>query len=88
MLDLERILKQDRLLHALNGLNRKAFDDLLPSFAQAYWDSLNSPEKPRQRASGGGRKATFENHGGQVVLQLVLLQVLSYVRSRQRLVSL
>jgi len=30
MLDLERILKQDRMLHALTGLNRKAFDDLLP----------------------------------------------------------
>ncbi len=26
MLDLERILKQDRLLRALTGLNRKAFD--------------------------------------------------------------
>jgi hypothetical protein len=60
MLDLERILKQDRLLRALSGLNRKAFDALLPSFAQAYWQSLNPPGRQRQRVLGGGRKATLQ----------------------------
>ena len=33
MLDIERTLKQDRLLRALTGLNRKAFDALLPTFS-------------------------------------------------------
>jgi hypothetical protein len=60
MLDIERILKQERLLRALTGLNRKAFDALLPSFAQAYWQSLNTPTVRRQRAFGGGRKATLQ----------------------------
>jgi len=60
MLDLERILKQDRLLRALTGLNRKAFDDLLPSFAQAYWQSLTPLDRQRKRALGGGRKATLQ----------------------------
>jgi hypothetical protein len=36
MLDLERILRQDRLMRSLTGLNRKAFDALLPSFTAAY----------------------------------------------------
>ena len=40
MLDLERILKQDRLIRAITGLNRKAFEGLLPSFTTAYQQSL------------------------------------------------
>ena len=36
MLDLERILRSDCLLRAMTGLNRKAFEALLPSFTAAY----------------------------------------------------
>ncbi|MEM1279540.1 MAG: IS5/IS1182 family transposase, partial [Cyanobacteria bacterium P01_H01_bin.152] len=32
MLNIERALNQERLLRALTGLNRKAFDTLLPTF--------------------------------------------------------
>jgi hypothetical protein len=59
MLDLERILNQDRLVRSLTGLNRKAFDALLLSFAQAYQQRVTKPESQRQRAPGGGRKATL-----------------------------
>jgi len=59
MLDLERILKQDRLIRAMTGLNGKAFDSLLPSFTEAYEGSLLSELSERQRAVGGGRKATL-----------------------------
>lgn len=55
MLNIERVLKQDRLLRAMTGLNRKAFAELLPSFTQVYEQSL--VKHPRQRAMGGGRKA-------------------------------
>ncbi|MGD1714048.1 hypothetical protein [Dapis sp. BLCC M172] len=55
MLNVERALKQDRLLRALTGLNRKAFESLLKSFHQIYQHTLL--EKPRQRSVGGGRKA-------------------------------
>lgn len=55
MLNIEGALKQDRLLRALTGLNRKAFDALLPTFSTIYLDiQINLP---RQRALGGGRKA-------------------------------
>ena len=60
MLDLERILQQDRLLRAMTGLNRKAFDALLLSFTQAYEQSLTNSCAPRKRALGGGRKATLQ----------------------------
>lgn len=60
MLDLERIFKQERLLRAMTGLNWKSFDALLPSFAQAYYQSLATPDVARQRAPGGGRKATLQ----------------------------
>ncbi|MBW4541054.1 MAG: hypothetical protein KME43_18230 [Myxacorys chilensis ATA2-1-KO14] len=59
MLNLERILKQDRLLWAMTGLNCKAFESLLPSFAQAYEQSRVNRDVERQRAMGGGRKATL-----------------------------
>ncbi|MHC5720057.1 MAG: hypothetical protein ACYTX0_50500 [Nostoc sp.] len=39
MLNIEGTLKQDRLLRALTGLNRKAFDALLPSFSSIYKNS-------------------------------------------------
>lgn len=57
MLNLKRALNPDRLLRALTGLNRKAFDALLPSFEQAYAASRIAAKPQRQRASGGGRKA-------------------------------
>lgn len=60
MLELERILKQDRLLRAVTGLNRKAFEALLSDFAQAYWQSLAITDGSRKRAFGGGRKATLQ----------------------------
>ncbi len=61
MLNLERALKQDRLLRALTGLNRQAFDALLPNFEQAYEASRIAAKPERQRAMGGGRKARLES---------------------------
>jgi len=55
MLDVERVLNQDRLLRALTGLNRKAFDELLSVFSPVYEQTRHT--QPRQRAVGGGRKA-------------------------------
>jgi hypothetical protein len=59
MLKLERILQNDRLLRATTGLNRKAFEELLPSFSEAYQQSQIKPNIERKRAPGGGRKATL-----------------------------
>jgi hypothetical protein len=58
MLNIQRVLQQDRLLRSLTGLNRKAFDALLPEFDVAYEHSQQA--KPRQRAIGGGRKARLQ----------------------------
>jgi hypothetical protein len=55
MLDIQRVLNQDRLLRALTGLNRKAFDALLATFSPLYEQTRQT--QPRQRAVGGGRKA-------------------------------
>lgn len=55
MLNIERALQQDRLLRAMTGLNRKAFEALLPTFSAVY--EQTQLEQPRQRALGGGRKA-------------------------------
>ncbi|MGG6266030.1 hypothetical protein ACQ4M3_18370 [Leptolyngbya sp. AN03gr2] len=61
MLNLKRALNQDRLLRALTGLNRKAFDALLPSFEQADEASRIAAKPERNRARGGGRKARLQS---------------------------
>ncbi len=55
MLEIQRVLNQDRLLRALSGVNRKAFAQLLDAFSPLYEQTRSS--QPRQRAIGGGRKA-------------------------------
>lgn len=55
MLNIKRALRQDRLLRALTGLNRKAFQSLLSVFTQIYEEILR--DKPRQRCVWRGRKA-------------------------------
>ncbi|MEL7078490.1 MAG: hypothetical protein AAFY50_24225 [Cyanobacteria bacterium J06648_1] len=40
MLKIEEVIKQDRLLRALTGLNKKAFESLLPTFEQQYQQSF------------------------------------------------
>ena len=59
MLDIARILKSDRLLRATTGFNRKAFDELLPSFSQAFETATQLTSKHRQRSQGAGRKSNI-----------------------------
>jgi hypothetical protein len=61
MLNIGRILAQDRLLRATTGLNRRAFETLLEKFEQVYFASADNREKPRKRKSGGGRKARLQS---------------------------
>ena len=61
MLDINRVLKEDRLLRAFTGLNRKAFDEL----SMAVEILLNcevsaKSQTPRKRSVGGGRKARLQ----------------------------
>lgn len=57
MLNLQRLLRDDRLLRALTGLNRKALDQLTSVFAAALADAPipRRSSTPRQRAQGAGR---------------------------------
>ena len=69
MLNLEKILKQDRQIRATTGLNRQAFEALLPSFEEAYQQMLM--KKRRWRASGGGRKATLRTSADKLFFILL-----------------
>ncbi len=61
MLNVERALSDDRLLRALTGLNRKAFEHLCKAFEATYQAELEADLRPRRRARGGGRKARLQN---------------------------
>lgn len=55
MLNINRVLKKDRLLRAFTGLNRKAFDELLQAFENLINKEARSDrQKPRKRSVGGG----------------------------------
>ena len=64
MLNIEQALKQDRLLRALTGMNRKAFETLLSTFTEVYEQS--KPKKRRKRAIGGGRKACLTTNSAKL----------------------
>ena len=72
MLNIDRALGNDRLLRALTGLNRKAFDELCQIFAAVYQETLQSDLKPRKRARGGGGGSSVAKHGVQTILHLGL----------------
>jgi DDE superfamily endonuclease/Helix-turn-helix of DDE superfamily endonuclease len=74
MLNIERILKQDRLVRAMTGLNLKAFKALESSFAEVYQESINKPEKERKRQQGGGRKATLKMTSDKLLYILMYLK--------------
>jgi Helix-turn-helix of DDE superfamily endonuclease len=71
MLNLERILAQDRLMRAMTGLNLKSFEELLPSFTEAYEQSLLKLAKKRKRARGGGRKSVLKTTSTKLLYILV-----------------
>ena len=55
MLNLQRVLGDDRLLRALTGLNRKAFEELKPVLAQELLEE-EVPGRSQQR-----RQRAIEN---------------------------
>jgi hypothetical protein len=69
MINLEKILKQDRQIRATTGLNRQAFEALLPSFEEAYQQMLMN--KRRWRTIGGGRKATLKTSADKLFFILM-----------------
>lgn len=61
MLNIGRILTQDRLLRATTGLNRKAFETLWEKFELVYCVEADHKEKPRITNRGGGRKPRLQS---------------------------
>ncbi len=74
MLNIDRILKQDRLVRAMTGLNRQAFYALLPTFAAEYIQAEEKREQSRERAIGGGAKAKL------ATVQAKLFYILFYFK--------
>lgn len=76
MLNIERAMETERLLRALTGLNRKAFDELCEGFNAVYKTQRQAERKQRQRAIGGGCKARLAT--AQVKLFFILFYFKCY----------
>jgi hypothetical protein len=61
MLNIDRALKNERLLRAVTGLNRKAFNELSKVFNVLYEEEMEKNTPVRKRARGGGRKARLQS---------------------------
>jgi hypothetical protein len=75
MLKIEGIIKQNRLLRALTGLNKRAFESLLLTFEQQYQQSLQL--ELRKRASLRWKESSTSNNHCQIIFYSLLLQMLS-----------
>ena len=69
MLNLQRLMRDERLLRALTGLNQKAFNELHTAFVQALLDEEvpRRSQKPRQRKQGAGRKPRLETTNEKLI---------------------
>lgn len=72
MLNIKRALKDDRLLSAITGQNRKTFKKLLIKFAP-FAERINY-KKSRKRKAGGGRKHTLETSEEKLVYILFYMK--------------
>lgn len=73
MINIQRVLQNDRLVTIFTGLHREAFAELCESFGFVYTQTQPT-SKLRQRAKGGGRKARLRHHKDK------LLFILFYVK--------
>jgi hypothetical protein len=71
MLRYERLKHQPKRLLALTGLARREFEELLPAFGRAYAARYPAAKKKRNRAVGGGRRATLETLEDKLLFILV-----------------
>ena len=71
MLNIDRALNNDRLLRAMTGLNRKAFNELCQVFGKVYQEKLQVTAQPQKRAQGGGRKARLQSPTAKLFFILV-----------------
>ncbi len=73
MFQIERALKNPRLMRSLTGLNKAEFDVLLVNFEKAL--QVSCPNKARQRAIGGGRKGYLRDIASKLFFILLYVKV-------------
>ena len=76
VLNYQRVQEHPRVFRALTSLDVQAFEQLLPSFRQA-WDGYVQEhfiDRPRQRRYGAGRKPTLQTAEDKLLFILVYLK--------------
>lgn len=74
MMNIEKVFKNDRLMHALTGMSAKEFAGLLPEF-EKVWDMARLREyqnNPRRERKPGGGKKGFLKTSGQKLFFILL----------------
>jgi hypothetical protein len=61
MINIHRALNNDRLMRSLTGLNRKAFEALLPAFIAASQADRLAQVRKRAPGAGQAQKAKLSN---------------------------
>ena len=79
MLDIERALRNERLLRALTGLNRKGFEQICGVFEGVYQAELAKDTLAPSPCERRGSQSTTAKDIGQGIFHSVLFQVLSNI---------
>ena len=80
MININRVLKDDRLMRATIGLPITGFENLVDEFTKSYWDIKEKQyqkgikNRTRKRKPGGGRKGNLAN------VELKLFFILLYFK--------
>lgn len=72
MLNINRAMKNNRLMKAATGMSIKEFKLLEPTFNKIVYEYFNN--KPRQRAVGAGRKGALVDYSGKLFFILFYLK--------------
>lgn len=74
MMNIEKVFKNDRLMHALTGMSAKEFTDLLPEF-QKVWETARLREyqqnPKRERKPGGGKIGVLRTYSEKLFFILL-----------------
>lgn len=73
MLDASRVMRDQRQLRAVTGVDSREFGIILPIFEKVLYEFLKS--RPRERAVGAGRKGVLKSAADKLIFILLYVKV-------------
>lgn len=89
-MEVQKLLRNNRLAQALMGISITEFNTILPVFSEALYTEMKLVKATRKRAFGGGKKGTLKTPEEKLAFILIFLKcyptfdVLGFITNRDR----